>query len=313
MANRRVQRRLWCFTENVNARAFYTGLGELFDAMGGHARYLCGQLELADTGQEHFQGYLQLTRSRAHAWVRRNLSNTAHIEVQRGTNIQARNYCQKVASRILPFIEQGEFSHGQGMRGDLISFRDAIRNGVTQTTLIEELPCVMARYPRFYSMVRALYPPERKVDLKVILNYGSTGTGKTRFAYDNYPMLFALPLSSTSMWFDGYDMHKVVLLDDFAGRSSKVSLNYTLRLLDRYAVQVPVKGGYSWWLPELIIITTNVHPNDWYDWQGREHQYEALLRRIHEVWIYTIGDKECLDDDEERELFDRKAQRFNYI
>jgi hypothetical protein len=85
------------------------------------------------------------------------------------------------------------------------------------------------------------------------------------------------------MWFDGYDGHTAALLDDFAGKFSKFSLNNLLRLLDRYKVQFPIKGGYTFFQPRRIFLTTNIHPREWYDWTTREVQYPALSRRITRV------------------------------
>ena len=59
-----------------------------------------------------------------------------------------------------------------------------------------------------------------------------------------------------------------------------------LQILDRYRIQLPVKGGFVWRACSTIIITTNIHPRNWYEYNGREGQYEALRRRIHEVWYF---------------------------
>ena len=68
-----------------------------------------------------------------------------------------------------------------------------------------------------------------------------------------------------------------VLIDDFAGN---VGLTQLLQILDRYPVQVPVKGGFVWWCPNVIIITTNVPLEQWYDYSSRQDSLAALQRRI---------------------------------
>lgn len=92
-----------------------------------------------------------------------------------------------------------------------------------------------------------------------------------------------------SRWFDGYDGHPVLLLDDFSGASSKMSLSYTLQLLDRYPITVEVKGDSVPLLATKIFITTNNHPSTWYKWTNRRIQYAALARRVHFVV--------CFDED----------------
>ncbi len=298
--------RKYCFTINTDAQLFYDELGTIFEAKKKTIQYICGQIEEAETGQLHFQGYCQLKRTQRRTWMSKNIRDGGHYEKQKAeVNAAARNYCMKEDTMIEPFIEYGTFVVGQGKRSDLTSFRDAILGGSRKIDLLDSHLKEMARYPKFYNMVRSLRRPTRTEDLVVRLNYGTTGLGKTKYAYDNFDNeLYPVPVTSGTLWFDGCDLHPVVLLDDFCGAASKVSLNYTLRLLDRYPIQVPNKGGFTWWMPRLIILTTNIHPRLWYKWDNREGQYDALLRRITEVWYYTADRDPLLLLDENRKNFD---------
>lgn len=281
----------WCFTVNNEPLQFYHNLEMLFRTTK-NIRYICGQLERGEeTGKLHFQGYLQLKRSQRLSWLKNNLHPTAHYEIQRGTNAEARNYTFKDATKELDWIEFGEFVVGAGTRTDLISYRDAIINGATKRELIETHPTELAKYDRFYHTVRSIFMPHRG-EVTVELYFGDPGSGKTRKAFEENEDLYVMPLTSTSLWFDGYDGHKTVLLDDFCGASSKVSLDYTLRLLDRYPVQLPIKGGHVWWTAEKIILTTNIHPWNWYTWDGRDKQWQALKRRIHRVLVFSMNNEE---------------------
>lgn len=116
---------------------------------------------------------------------------------------------------------------------------------------------------------------------KVILLYGPTGCGKSRWAR-GLEGVYITPLGGDG-WFDGLDGHDNIVLDDFAGAASKTSLNDVLRLLDRYVERVKVKGSFRFWKPKLTVITTNIHPYEWYNWDGREAQYPALQRRFTTV------------------------------
>ena len=79
------------------------------------------------------------------------------------------------------------------------------------------------------------------------------------------------------------------MLDDFCGAASHITLGFLLQLLDRYTVMVPTKGGFTWWIPEHVYVTTNVFPRDWYKWEGRLSQYRALARRFSEVLVFYEG------------------------
>jgi len=121
------------------------------------------------------------------------------------------------------------------------------------------------------------------------LLYGATGCGKTRYIVDKHGVFSGDNVyrkAPDTRWFDGYSQQDVLVLDDFSGASSKMSLNYVLQLLDRYSINVEVKGDYTPLLATKIYITTNNHPSLWYKWDRREEQYRALARRIQNVYCF---------------------------
>lgn len=116
-----------------------------------------------------------------------------------------------------------------------------------------------------------------------MLLVGPTGTGKTRLAYDFDPRLYVLEQpnsSSGALWWDGYDTHETVLLDDYTGYVSPGTL---LRLLDRYPMSGQVKGGHVHLRMKNIIITSNYQPEQWYP-EKPTMFYLALRRRFHQIW-----------------------------
>ena len=59
-------------------------------------------------------------------------------------------------------------------------------------------------------------------------------------------------LSSSKMdWFDGYIGQDTAIFDDF--RASGNRFSYILRIIDRYPMDVPVKGGFVYWNPKYIV------------------------------------------------------------
>lgn len=293
------QSKFWVFTVNDQPEVFRLALEYLFQEKSPHISYICGQLE--EAAHRHFQGYVQLKTSRALSWLKNNISGTAHFEIQRGTSEQARDYCHKADATTVAdtFVEFGEYrkvGSGAGERTDITALRDAIVRGSTQKEIIEndELVETFAKYMRFHDRVKSLYkPPARENGVHLILLVGAPGTGKTRRAFEQYPDLFEIPISNGTMWMDGYDDQPHVLFDDFMGKGSKMTLDNTLKFFDRYVRQVPIKGAYVWYRPEVIIVTTNYHPRYWYEWKGREESWKALKRRIHEIWWFPeLGEAE---------------------
>ena len=146
--------------------------------------------------------------------------------------------------------------------------------------IAEEHPSTVLRYgsgvQRLISMVR---PERRQRPPQIWCFWGKTGSGKTRrvWEFTDESKLYVHP---GDRWFDGYDRQPAVLFDDFDGGWFKIT--YLLKLLDRYQpMSVPVKGGFTWWMPDTIYFTSNHHPREWYKGASQQHQ-DALLRRFRE-------------------------------
>ncbi len=262
--------------------------------------YLVYQEEIAASGTYHFQGYCEFKKQMSLNPAKLLLGGaTVHIEPRRGTQAQAIAYCKKEDTRIpmTEIFEEGT-PRVQGKRVDLEGFKDAVREGAKRRDLIDEHVGIIARYPKFYDTLTMNYRPIRVEELEVTLLYGETGLGKTRSVMDKYGQnedFYIAPLNNGTMWYDTYDGHNFVLIDDFAGAASHISLCSLLRLLDRYPVLVPTKGSHTWWLPSKVFVTTNLLPKLWYKWEGREEQYKALARRFHKVFLYYVplSDTDC--------------------
>lgn len=155
----------------------------------------------------------------------------------------------------------------------------------------------VAKFPKFVDECYRLFRPPREDRVEVILCYGPTGCGKTTLARESPPDdLWVQPIGGQG-WYDGYDGQNFCLFDDFGGSSSHVRLDDLLRLLHEWIEQVPVKGGFVWWRPRVVFITTNIHPFKWYEWKDRESQYPALQRRVTTVitWRSDGTDRRSLN------------------
>lgn len=250
------------------------------------AKYCVFQLEEGDeTGTPHFQGYAHFGDQRRFGpQFRSRFPSAIWIKKARGSAKANRRYCTKEETRKEGPWEHGSVPPGQGHRSDLTAFYEEVReHGKRLRDLAEDHHCIIARYPKYYNTLLSLRMPALRNEAPtVVLSYGITGVGKTRAVMDEFASsdeFFRAPLGG-GFWMDGYDGHKYVLMDDFNGASSKVALAFLLQILDRYPVQVPVKGSFTWWYPQEIHITTNVHPWKWYDYGDRIEHYRALLRRF---------------------------------
>ncbi len=255
--------------------------------------YLVYQEEIGESGTYHFQGYCEFkNRVRLNKAKALLGGNECHVEHRMGTQAQAMAYCKEEAKRVAhtePY-EEGT-PRTQGKRVDLEGFREAVQGGARLRDLLDDHVSIIARYPKFYQTLTMLNRPQRTTDLVVTLHYGDTGLGKTRTVMDEFgtdPEFYRAPLNNGTMWYDTYDGHTTVLLDDFSGSASHISLCTLLQLLDRYPLLVPTKGSHTWWLPNALHVTTNILPRDWYKWENRGEQYKALARRFHKVYLYYV-------------------------
>lgn len=307
--------RTWCGTLNnptvpldpeQHGPAFEALLLGAFLPLG--FRYLVYQLESGESGTPHLQFYVEFSRTVRFTRLRRALPG-AHFEQRRGSKQQARAYCMKEDTRVSGPWEHGTFDTEQGRRRDLEELYDTIKTGASTREIFDAHPAAAVRYTRNIQQVAHLVRDHsRPTPPDVTLLYGPPGCGKTRLVYDQHgDDIWANPIGKGG-WYDGYDGQATALFDDFAGKASHTSLACLLRLLDRYPLQVPVKGAQVWWTPVRIFLTTNVHPRLWYSWARREQQYPALRRRVTRLVVWST-DNDCRsltpDDDEFVRFWDR--------
>lgn len=223
--------------------------------------------EAGTSGTPHLQGYVYYTSQRSHRAVCKDLPR-AHVEVAKGTPLQASTYCKKDGD----FTEAGTLPQAQGARTDLPAVVQLITDGGTMRDVINSGAGYQAT--RHAELVLKYLEPKRNFEPEVRWYYGCAGSGKTRAAYE-WLGDDAYTCMGTSKWFEGYDAHENVLIDDY--RKNFCTFADFLRMLDRHAYRVEAKGGSRQLLAKKMVITTPHHPKD--TWDGRE-DINQLLRRI---------------------------------
>ncbi len=248
----------------------------------GECLYICwGEEVCPTTGRKHLQGYIHFAEGVSKSTVKRRLdSTTVHLGRPRGSAAQNIAYCEKDGV----FHEFGERPK-QGARKDIDGVREAVESGAGMRRIIASGVGYQAL--RYGEKILTYIEAPRTEPPEVFWYWGPTGTGKTRAALadasarnDGSSVWWAL---GDFKWFDGYDGHEAAILDDFRPEWGKLS--FLLRLLDRYPIQVAIKGGFRQWRPKFIYITCPKPPQECYLDAGED--IEQLLRRITLVREFT--------------------------
>lgn len=254
-----------------------------------HLRYIIIGKEIApSTGTPHLQIYLE-TNKKITLKGLKNLLNVRelHLEMSRGSADQNIAYCKKGGD----WIELGK-PVKERQRTDLEEVKEQIKAGATWDSLWENHFSLMLQYRKGLEEYSNLCRLRRTDPPKVYIWHGVTGTGKTRGAFDmarsDYDDSFWVWPGGP--WFDGYRGQRVAIFDEFHGGDEQ-SIPFSLwkKLCDRYPLTVPVKGGFSNWAPEVIIFTSNIHPDFW--WPGEKAKpvgwKDQFNRRTFEIKEFT--------------------------
>jgi len=266
-----------CFTFNNPDEEITEFLHRAWESLP--TTYLVIGDEVGESGTPHFQGYIELKNGVSFNRLKTAVGETIHFEARHGTAQQAADYCKKDGN----FVEKGEISQ-QGCRTDLAEAIQSFHDGGFGQLAVTH-PEAIVKYPTGFKALRYIEMSKQPRDnLEVWLFYGPPGCGKTRRAGADEPDVAKVDISGG--WFDGYHGEGTLIIDDFCGSSSKTTLISLLQYLDRYRVDLPIKGSFVPLIARRIIVTSNIHPRDWYDYSKRRAHYAALMRRFTGVTIW---------------------------
>lgn len=276
----------WCFTiNNPNDDDW-----ERVDGLD--TEYLCYAKEVGDLGTEHIQGYAYFKTPRFFTAMKKRLPH-AHLEMQRGTAQDNRQYI------FGPYEKDGKYKPAnddacergtlpiQGKRNDLITAASEIstkKQRLNDLCLDADFQPVIAKHIKFFEKLEGICQKKEAFDdyhsgwRPQVFVYWSrrSGAGKTRQAYNRGSGVTSCMYTEqrNKYWFAYYDPGDVLLFDEFVGQISFETMKI---ITDIYPLLLPLKGGFAWRLKSDIVITSNVHPRDW--WGGLDQEEFAHLER----------------------------------
>lgn len=255
----------WCFTLNNWVHADLTGI----ENWSGIRRLVVGR-EVGDGGTPHLQGCVTFCGAKRLSALKKLLPR-AHWEVAKNLEAAFR-YCRKEDDVAI------DIDNRSSSKASTADFVERAAGGATEMQLVQEFPGMMCRYPTLPSRIRNwAKEKKRSTPPTVTWIHGPTGSGKTRWVHEMETDLDSIVFQGHFIL--GYEFGAAVLIDDF--RPPQYPFASLLKLLDRYPLVVPTKGGSCQWAPDRIYITAPYAPEQLYAGSGED--LRQLLRRIHVV------------------------------
>lgn len=143
----------WVFTLNNPTDDEEQAIGDFYE----HCVYLVFGRETGEQNTPHLQGYFILQTKHNLTWIKRRISDRIHLEISRGTPLQASNYCKKDGD----FEEFGELQ-SQGKRTDWERYRDWLKEldaRPTEEEIAEAHPSLWGRYRSNTIAMAQMYHP----------------------------------------------------------------------------------------------------------------------------------------------------------
>jgi len=273
------------------------GADEDFKSLLEHCEWLRGAVFQRERGHMngtvHYECYIEAKRAVSQNQVK-TLLPLAHIQFATDTAEACVAYCSKTDTRVSgPYTVGSMKLGGQGTRNDIAEFARAVLDPTKDLrAVVRASPDMVLRYGAGFQKLCSMRPCLQRATRRVIvIMVGPTGCGKTRNAIQIGGEDWHWKTADGS-WFDGYVGQKTVIIDEVTACDMPLSL--FLQLIDRYVFRVPVKGGFTEWNPDTVVMTSNATPAEWFDWheEGAKRKrnamtvahFRAFARRVTEYW-----------------------------
>jgi len=234
------------------------------------SKHVCGS-EVGEQGTPHLQGRITFRKTYTfNMWKKLN----PRLSVRKARYVEC-NYERKEGNVLIDFDNRE-----QGKRSDLDAGCDIIKRGGSMREVADSVPGTFVRYHKgFMALKCQLIVPRNEVPTVTVF-YGKTGSGKSRAARVATDADRYVWFPQMGKWFDGYVGQSDIIMEEFRGQ---LPLGMLLSLLDRYDCKVEYKGGIMEFAATNIVITSPIHPREWYEKCCNEDIWKQLDRRITEI------------------------------
>lgn len=241
------------------------------------------------TGRPHIQGYVRLNKSVRKGHFRKIIGPNAngakdwYMKEANADWVANAKYTQKDADVLWYKCPP---SSEQGCRTDLAEFKDAIKRRAGDEELFEKHLPILAKYPRLEGRLKRSFAKMESAEFRRVecaVYFGPGGTGKSKKAlYDDagmrLPDTYIVPDSENLKWWMDYDGESTIVINEMDG--SKCKYSRWKEICDGHQMMVETKGEHTYAKWTKVIMTTNVHPNNWWDKAGAHMNHAEFARRV---------------------------------
>lgn len=270
----------WCFTVNN-----YTERDtERLIALKFQVKYIVVGKEIGESGTPHYQGYMKIKHPISFNRAKTLLPQGAHIEFQRGSDVQAMEYCLKDGDIL---IEEGDkpISKQTGQEANKAKWKECI-----ELAKAGNMSTIEDKYPYIYLMHM-----NKLLNLRIrsneVLNelqhewwVGESGTGKSREFWAKYGE-GGFYFKQLNKWWDGYQDEDVVLIEEI--NPTQEYLAHHMKIwCDRYPFSGEIKGGMLRGIrPKKIVVLSNYEIEQCFT---RIQDSEPMKRRFKVKRFYSF-------------------------
>lgn len=273
-------------TKNATFRAAaITHYGEPWDSLPDKIQYIAFAKETCPTTQRiHYQTWAYASNTmRLTQW--KKIFPGDHIEQMRGTFADNDKYCSKEGE----MVTFGTRPMGNGKKRSLEDLCQSVTEAAESGTYLSQvvaLPENQSTFVQYHNGIQKLFNHvvtnkllrvDKDFAPEVIYIYGEPGSGKSRYVREQDSGVFDIPEDDSYKWKDGYSGQDAVLYENVSLTNIKCP-ERLLKEIDRYYIQVPVKGGFIGWRPKRIYITSVYPPELFANGVGFSKPSEFLRR-----------------------------------
>lgn len=285
--------RNFILTLNEATLEYYQDVLNYLTGLSGFIYLLC--TEHIGSSRKHYHIYVQyentkkLTVSRLHG---------AHFDPCFGSAQQNINYCwakdakhvrEGVTAILIDEIGEPKLKGGSWSVKVLKEMDSPDELPATYYNIFQKINNKRKSDEAFYEMLDMVERDSLR-PIEVVYFIGKPGCGKTYNAYKYALSKFdkteitKVTIQNNFFEFVGSDKDKCLVIEEF--RPSQLHPSSLLQFTDKYGYSCPIKGGYKYVKPEMIIISSIIHPARLYR-EEKEELNEQFTRRITHLFEVT--------------------------